>query len=66
MAVRADAALSTKPLVRGLSHRWPRGWGFLVCLGGGASILVPGSGGCELVAVDLEQVVDGAHESPLT
>jgi len=39
--------------------------GVLVCLGGGASVLVPGSGGCESLPVDLEQVVDCADESPL-
>ena len=36
------------------------------CPGWAASILVPGSGGCESLAVDFEQVVDGADESPLT
>jgi|GEM_PF-5367503 hypothetical protein len=54
------------PYVGGLSHRWSRGGGFQRVLGGDAPILVPDSGGCESVAVDLEQVVDGAHESPLT
>jgi hypothetical protein len=42
------------------------GRGFLACLGGDAPILVPGSGGCELVSVDFEEVVGGAHESRLT
>lgn len=40
--------------------------GVPTCLGGGASILVLDLGGCESLPVDLEQVVDGADESPLT
>lgn len=40
--------------------------GFQRVVGGDAPILVPGLGGCESVAVDFEEVVDGAHESPLT
>ena len=42
------------------------GAGVSACLGGAALILVPGSGGCESLPVDFEQVMDGAHESPLT
>lgn len=42
------------------------GRGFSACLGGDALIVVPGLGGWELLAVDLEEVVGGAHESPLT
>ena len=41
------------------------GAGVSVCLDGGASVLVPGSGGGESLPVDLEQVVDCADESPL-
>ena len=41
------------------------GVGVSACSGGGASILVPGSGSCDSVSVDFEQVVDGADESPL-
>ena len=42
------------------------GRGFSAWMGGGVPILVPGSGGCESLPVDLEQVMDGAQESPLT
>jgi hypothetical protein len=42
------------------------GQGFSAFPRRGRADLFPGSGGCELVAVDFEQVVDGAHELPLT
>jgi len=40
--------------------------GVPTCRGGGASILVLDLGGCESLPVDLEQLEDGADESPLT
>lgn len=36
------------------------------CLDGDAPIRVPGSGGCELVSVTLDQIVNNADESPFT
>jgi hypothetical protein len=40
------------------------GAGVSACLGGGASIVGSDFDGCESVPVDLEHVVDGAHEPP--
>lgn len=60
------ATLSTETLAIGAVAWMVSGAGVSACWGGGASVLVPGSGGDESVSMDLEQVVDGADESPLT
>jgi hypothetical protein len=57
---------TTKARALGAVAQMVSGRGFSACLGGDAPILVPDSGGCELLPVDFEEVVDGAHESPLT
>ena len=53
------------PCAGGCRMDWAAGRGSFACLGEGASIVVSGSGRCERSPVDLEQVVDGADESPL-